>query len=352
MVGHNTLPDTTSVTVGLFLPGLLTAPPGWLPAAPAAMPQVDALARLLSRATPSHETPGDHLHSLADLFGLNVPRDLDVPLAAMHFVSGAQTDWGMLVCPVCLQPDRSGLVLVAAEDLVVSAEEAADVIASINQHFQTEPWHLVMCDAQTWWVQSQRNYHVQTTSLNDALSRDVASLLATGPDSRYWRAMQNEMQMLLHDHPVNLAREAQGRLPINGIWLWGSGVAPSRCAVRWRHIVGKDMVTQALSVFCNSALHGHNHFAHVLTLGESVLVVDTRCHQALEQRDAERWQAEVERINVDYIKPLLQWLRQDKRHQLLLLDDTGRRFRLSHTDLRKWWRRLRPYSYWCSGGGA
>jgi len=38
-----------------------------------------------------------------------------------------------------------------------------------------------------------------------------------------WRRLQNELQMLLHDHPVNAAREARGELAINGIWFWGAG---------------------------------------------------------------------------------------------------------------------------------
>jgi hypothetical protein len=33
----------------------------------------------------------------------------------------------------------------------------------------------------------------------------------------------NEIQMLLHDHPVNRAREADGKWPINSVWFWGGG---------------------------------------------------------------------------------------------------------------------------------
>ena len=31
--------------------------------------------------------------------------------------------------------------------------------------------------------------------------------------------------MLLHDHPVNIAREARGCLPVTGVWFWGGGTA-------------------------------------------------------------------------------------------------------------------------------
>ena len=41
-----------------------------------------------------------------------------------------------------------------------------------------------------------------------------------------WRALQNEIQMLFHTHPVNELREAAGKPTINGVWFWGGGVAP------------------------------------------------------------------------------------------------------------------------------
>ena len=31
------------------------------------------------------------------------------------------------------------------------------------------------------------------------------------------------MQMLLHEHPVNAARERAGRAPVTGVWIWGGG---------------------------------------------------------------------------------------------------------------------------------
>ncbi|MFT3850015.1 MAG: hypothetical protein QM739_15485 [Propionivibrio sp.] len=38
----------------------------------------------------------------------------------------------------------------------------------------------------------------------------------------------NEIQTVLHAHPVNRRREEEGRLPINSLWLWGSGRLPAR----------------------------------------------------------------------------------------------------------------------------
>ena len=44
----------------------------------------------------------------------------------------------------------------------------------------------------------------------------------------HWRRLSNEVQMLLHDHPVNLRRQQAGQVPVNALWFWGGGALPVR----------------------------------------------------------------------------------------------------------------------------
>jgi hypothetical protein len=41
--------------------------------------------------------------------------------------------------------------------------------------------------------------------------------------AKKWRRLQNEIQMIWHDHPVNEARLARGELTVNSVWLYGIG---------------------------------------------------------------------------------------------------------------------------------
>ena len=41
-----------------------------------------------------------------------------------------------------------------------------------------------------------------------------------------WYRLLNEIQMFMHQHPVNAERMQAGRLPINSLWFWGAGAAP------------------------------------------------------------------------------------------------------------------------------
>jgi hypothetical protein len=41
--------------------------------------------------------------------------------------------------------------------------------------------------------------------------------------AKKWRQLQNEIQMIWHDHPINEARLARGELPVNSVWMYGIG---------------------------------------------------------------------------------------------------------------------------------
>jgi hypothetical protein len=55
----------------------------------------------------------------------------------------------------------------------------------------------------------------------------VHDSMPAGRDGARIRSLMNEIQMLLHEHPVNRRRERARQLPVNGWWLWGFGDAPA-----------------------------------------------------------------------------------------------------------------------------
>ncbi|HVN99700.1 MAG TPA: hypothetical protein VMT49_06645 [Steroidobacteraceae bacterium] len=64
------------------------------------------------------------------------------------------------------------------------------------------------------------------------LGADPRGGLPTGANAAALRRLGAEMEMWLHEHPVNLARSARGQLPANALWLWGGGAPAVISAVR------------------------------------------------------------------------------------------------------------------------
>ena len=55
-----------------------------------------------------------------------------------------------------------------------------------------------------------------------------SEFLPSGDNVASHRNLLSEIEMALHDHPVNLERQADGRQPVNSLWIWGGGRAPEQ----------------------------------------------------------------------------------------------------------------------------
>ena len=57
------------------------------------------------------------------------------------------------------------------------------------------------------------------------VGRNIDLWMPTHPQARLLRRLQNEVQMLLYQHPLNDERVGLGALPVNSFWLSGCGRA-------------------------------------------------------------------------------------------------------------------------------
>jgi len=76
-----------------------------------------------------------------------------------------------------------------------------------------------------WYAAHESLATLRCASLDRVIGRNVDAWLQADPAARMFRRLQNEVQMLLYEHPVNDLRQAHGQLPVNSFWLSGCGVA-------------------------------------------------------------------------------------------------------------------------------
>lgn len=191
-----------------------------------ALAGVPALARLGRYAgAPIAEPRG---FDVALLVAAGRPRDTPTaPLAAL----GAGFDPGEALVlradPVTLIAGRDDVLLAGrADDL--DAADAASMIATLNQHFATDglEFHAPRPDA--WFVTTRTAGAPSITTELTEVSGPIHAHLPRGDHAKPWRQWMSEIQMLLHEHPANAAREAAGRAPVTGIWLSGGGAEAGR----------------------------------------------------------------------------------------------------------------------------
>ena len=57
----------------------------------------------------------------------------------------------------------------------------------------------------------------------NVLGADVRGAVPRGVEAAPLRALSGEIEMWLHEHPLNLERQRRGELPVSSFWLWGGG---------------------------------------------------------------------------------------------------------------------------------
>ena len=78
----------------------------------------------------------------------------------------------------------------------------------------------------TWLLRSTSGIDCQSHDPALVAGHNIHDYMPSGPDGALVRSLMNEIQMVLHEHPVNESRARRNEPVINAVWLWGFG---ARC---------------------------------------------------------------------------------------------------------------------------
>lgn len=342
----------------LLVPGLLGPAPGnhgdpWQAARLITQGlSLPALERFCSRstATPSRCREPGLGALLFDCFGV-AREGPDWPVAAVTCRldgAGADHGWWLRADPVHLRADMGELVLLDSEALDISANEAQALVAEINGQLDDPTVRLEALAERRWYVGLDQEPRLATRELWEVSGGRVGEHLPRGDDAGRWQARVNDVQMILHGSPVNRERERRGEPAINSLWLWGGGSTPRVPASRWRAVWSDHPLVAGLAQLAQVPHHGlpedgHAWLARAPSPGEHLLVwsaayVPVRCS------DVGAWRDFLSRIEAHWIAPLLEALKSGQVESLSLGTGGGVDFRLRRAQLRRFWRRARPFA--------
>ncbi|HEX4879097.1 MAG TPA: hypothetical protein VFV39_04560 [Limnobacter sp.] len=131
-----------------------------------------------------------------------------------------------------LEIERDGVRFWPAEALDVSTAELDAFWACASPLLASEGWslggdggqprqakgpHVLLTGSAPVPMEQASPWSVQAVRLTDYLPMN--------DDCANWRRMWLNMQVELHNAPFNMAREQQGKKPLNALWFWGAGHA-------------------------------------------------------------------------------------------------------------------------------
>ena len=111
--------------------------------------------------------------------------------------------------------------------LALQAHESDALRSAMASYFAEDGLTLHACRNSTWLACGTLLHQLPTASLARVSGHPVDPWMGHSAQARTLRRLQNEMQMLLYTHPVNVARAAQGLPAVNSFWISGTGNQPS-----------------------------------------------------------------------------------------------------------------------------
>jgi hypothetical protein len=145
--------------------------------------------------------------------------------------------------PVHLVAGLDHVRLRSLAEAMPSDDEAASLAATLRSHFADDVFDLVAYRDHAWLVRCVEAIESHTHDPGSVVGRDIHDYLPAGRDGARMRSRMNEIQMVLHEHPVNERRVDKRAAPINALWLWGFGrldAAPGRLAAAGRWLLLSD----------------------------------------------------------------------------------------------------------------
>jgi hypothetical protein len=137
--------------------------------------------------------------------------------------------WGLLT-PVHWRVGSDAVHLADPQALGLDEAASRALLDAVRPLFESEGFALAWGAPLRWYAAHPLFEQLGTASLDRVIGRNVDRWLPAQRQARLVRRLQNEVQMLLHTHPINAEREAHGVLPVNSFWLSGCGIAQPEAA--------------------------------------------------------------------------------------------------------------------------
>jgi hypothetical protein len=178
------------------------------------------LAKLVARGRVDGPADAGYSAALARQFGVSVHNLPAIEQAAHHCDTGSG-DW-FRADPVHLHAGMHSLTLFDCRHTPLNDEESTVLINLLNQHFKGEI-EFFSNRPMRWYARFSRPPVVEAAPLDQVAGRLVSPDIIAGPDARTLQRIGMEIQMLLHEHPINIRREENDLPSINSVWFWGGG---------------------------------------------------------------------------------------------------------------------------------
>jgi hypothetical protein len=216
----------------------------------------------------------------------------------------------------------------------MTAAERSTLEPMFAEHLQSSGLELHAAGDE-WLLRSASPLRLQTVTPEFAAANPLSEILPRGADAGPIRRLMTEMQMLLHQHPVNARRQTRGAPEINAVWVHGEGILSDVSSVSLPAGYGEDPFLRGIYRLHDQAVGAKPADAKSLLAqlrGPTVAAIDAPDLDALEAQ---------------WLAPLARALPSGAISKLTLMFGEWQ-VSVARADMFKLWRRERRPTEWAA----
>jgi hypothetical protein len=253
--------------------------------------------------------------------------------------SAPHTCW--FATPVHYLAGLSSVHLHPAGLLQLTPDEQHALATDFNALYADTPWRLHALGARELLLRGPP-LDASGADPGDWAGRDPSGGAPRGVDANALLRLGSELEMWLHEHPINRQRRARSQLAVTGLWLWGAGPGAGagtrpRTAAALPALYGADLYAGALWRLAGQTTHALPEDLEAgLARAEAhaVVLYPVLGAEGLTQR--------LSRLEQRWIAPALRALRT-RRLRTLRLIAGEHALRLRRLQLARFWRAPAPW---------
>ena len=202
-----------------------------------------------------------------------------------YFGQGMNTDsWIAAADPIFLQARMRDIVVHNIPVMDVTANELKTLFDFLQEHLGKDNELVFEVVGNSGYIKSKKSMQTPKLSANHFNGSVLPKYRIEDEMDNALQQLQTEIQMLLHEHEINVHRENLGKMPINSLWIWGGGIQNRRVQFDLPTLYAKDELFTGLWDFSKASVRpwpreikeffkqGESDFVAVMPAGTSKTV--------------------------------------------------------------------------------
>ncbi len=291
-----------STHIDLVIPGFFNLPleefdPNFL------VSNLPALNKILTYSNSIPNEQADFESIIAGSLGLTGRQTLPF---AQAFVETKEVDnpQRYLLCrTIHLKADMHNALVIPLDNNNVNEDDSSLVLEDLQTFFSED------CELKPLenglWLMRLKNCEPSDCYPHylSVIGRKANQFIEQSKQALPWYKLMNEMQMFMHQHPINQNRLTTGLLPINSLWFWGAGEKPKFDDNKAQWFCDDEELIR----FADSSNIRHHSLDQLTQTKsrENSVVIDLSLLEALKTSSSDNLQAKLEILEETVFKPAM-----------------------------------------------